>query len=182
MKFNFKLFVFGSFVFLCVLFLIGLHISEGNNHTVQLQIIKQLFKDKENEYINKRSTLLSTNKKLSEKLNEPYRGTTILKESEILFQNYTPSDKHAIVTMVGSSSYMHGYWLGAISLFQSLREVKTRVPNIVVMVRTTDNIPDVAFDIYENLGVKVILIEHIELDKLIVDIPGTWGKSCLFLL
>jgi len=92
-------------------------------------------------------------------------------------QDYTPSDKHAIVTMFGYERYDNAYWMGALAMIQSLREVKTRVPNIVAMVRHRGMVPPVAWAAFERLGVKLIDIQNIDLSKLNADIPGTWSGA-----
>lgn len=131
--------------------------------------------EKRNNFETKQTALLDQLSTLKTAYESPYRGRTLVTENRLVLQEYTPSDKHAIVTMIGSSSHVHCYWMGAVSMIQSLREAQTRVPNIIVMVRNPILIPEVAYDAFKRLGAELILIENLPLDELNVEIPGTWG-------
>jgi hypothetical protein len=141
------------------------HSSQGANQFQEFETLEKELK----EIITEKQEILKTG----------YGGSTLLLENRLVFQNYTPSDRHAIVTMIGCSSYVHSYWMGGLALIQSLREVQTRVPNIVVMIRRNQGeIPDFAFEAFERLGVQLIDIDRIELAPH-VEIPGTWGMVYL---
>lgn len=132
------------------------------------------------EFQSSRQVLQSEISQLLVEARDPYKGRTLTTENKLVLQEYTPNDKHAIVTMIGAESYMHAYWMGAVAVIQGLREVKTRVPNIVVMVRKIENIPETASVAFERLGAQLISIEGLDLSKLNVDIPGTWGNLHFF--
>jgi len=134
----------------------------------------EIFIEKELHWIQEEEALKSKIKEQQTILEDGYGGRTLITENRLIFQNYTPSDKHAIVTMIGSASYVHSYWMGALAMIQSLREVQTRVPNIVVMCRMLQLVPEFALKAFEKLNATVIPIENIPLDELHVDIPGTW--------
>ena len=119
---------------------------------------------------------------------QKYKGTTVVHEYEPLQQQeeYLPSDRHAIITMVGSVYWENAYWLGALVVAQSLREVNTRVPNIIVMVRGHSELPSFAVDAFKRLDVQLVNIEAIYKNDSVARMPGTWGKKIvryfLFLL
>ena len=112
---------------------------------------------------------------LSNIAKEEYRGRTLTLDTDLILEEYIPNDKHAIVTMIGFPNVMHPYWMGAIGLIQSLRESKTRVPHIVVMVRSNSTVPHVAIDVFDKLNVEIINIDSFDLDTLNVDTPTIWG-------
>lgn len=107
-------------------------------------------------------------------MRETKNTTVLIPGTKLHFETYFVSKKHAIVTMAGSS-WVQPYWLGAVALVQSLREVHTRVPNILVMVRSsqTDGFPPQARKTLESLGAQLIMIDDIDLGPHI-EVPSVW--------
>ena len=140
----------------------------------QLEELESTWKQKEVEWEEKLND--PEVEEMKELAKHPYRGRTLTTENRLVFQNYTVSDRHAFVTMIGSTSHVHPYWMGALAMIQSLREVETRVPNIVVMVRKTELIPSFAMDAFERLGAQLRFIDNLPMSELNVEIPGTWGQ------
>jgi hypothetical protein len=168
-----------SVVMVLGIFLLLLKLLGNQQEAFSGQIIDQqaVFKQKELAWLQEEATLKQQIKEREDLLADGYGGRTLITENKLVFQNYTPSDKHAIVTMIGSASYVHSYWMGALAMIQSLREVQTRVPNIIVMCRLYQLVPEFALKAFEKLNATVLPIENIPLEELNVDIPGTWGKK-----
>lgn len=163
-----------------VCYAIGLYI-EANRRSYEMQ--QFIFTLEDDDFAVKRKQFEFKKQELEDKIEklkviatQPNRGTTVLNEDELIFEDYIPSDKHAIVTMIGAETYMHAYWMGAAAVIQGLREVKTRVPNIIVMIRAHDVLPPIAKTTFQRLGAKLVPIPGIDKRKLNVDIPGTWSK------
>lgn len=138
---------------------------------------------REEEWLQQKRAFLEAEEALREKsermaavAEEPFKGTTVITDNRIIHQEYEPNPRHAFVTMMGSTSYVHSYWMGALAMIQSLREVQTRVPNIVVMARGLELVPPSAIAAFERLGVEIIPIEEFQRSKYI-EIPGTWDAA-----
>ena len=96
---------------------------------------------------------------------------------EIKFQNYEPNDRHAIVTLLNEKAPFR-YWMGALSLMQSLRDVRTRVPNLVILLVMPSERAQLIQPVMaalERLGVEIIRIESIDTPEHVY-IPGTWSN------
>ena len=113
-------------------------------------------------------------------VDEGFGGRTLLPENKLVLREYEASNSHAIVTMIGGSSAVNSYWMSALAMIQSLREVKTRVPNIIVMTRANTSLPEFAKEAFGRLNATLVTIETLQERKLNVKIPGTWGN--LFLI
>jgi len=130
--------------------------------------------EKQSQYEQKIESLRLYIERIRDDAEDKYRGRTLTTENKLVLQEYTPSDRHAIVTMFGSSSYVHAYWMGALAMIQSLRESQTRVPHIIVMVRSDELVPQIGIDAFREIGAELVYIENLKLDELNVKIPGTW--------
>jgi len=88
---------------------------------------------------------------------------------------YIPDPRHTFATMAGSS-WVQPYWIGAIGLLQSLREVRTQVPNFIVLLRLNNReaFPVQARYVLEKLGARIVTVEDIPLPSF-VSIPSVWG-------
>lgn len=100
----------------------------------------------------------------------------VIPEAEIDFLDYSPDPTHAIITMMGSNSFYESYWMGVVSLVASMRLVKSRVPNFVVLLRET--VPPFAHRVLQKLNVTIIPIQDIKKASHL-EIPGVWGLYCL---
>lgn len=166
---KYQLILTGLVVCTCIVFLVSIHLSNNWEYKAEIQTVELFYEGKMENYNTQKSNLLARHNILSKKLNDPYRGTTIINESELELKPYIPSERHAIVTMIGSTTINYAYWTGAISLIQSLREVKTRVPNIIIILRYDKNIPEIAFNIFKNLGVTVLYLKDLQTGELPID-------------
>lgn len=167
------------FVALVVIyFFYCLHVRNNIEYAIEKEI-EELEKDwklKEVEYKRSKEELLDVIDVLQPLSEDPYKGKTII-DNRIVFQDYTPSDRHAIVTMIGSSSYVHAYWMGAVAMIQSLREVQTRVPHIIVLVKEKDQLPLIAEEALLRLGAELMPIENTMFKLESMQIPGTWAGA-----
>ena len=157
--------------------------KDALRHAEEIEWDKQ-WAEKKNSFEEKLKPLRSEVEQLRVLAEDPYKGKTLTDENKLILEDYEPSDRHAIVTMIGGDSYMHPYWMGALAVVQGLREAQTRVPNVIVMIRSQAyaKMPKFALDAFKRLGVQIIHIEGLNLKDLNVDIPGTWGEWEVFLL
>ena len=167
--------ILGSLLVVVLLILIYLTAEKELSIKQEMKEMELDWFRKEEDWNAKLADIERGNKELKKLADDPYGGRTLTLENKLVQDWYVPSDRHAIVTMVGFPSSWHPYWMGAIGLIQSLRESQTRIPHIVVMVRDGSEMPKVAKKAYENLGAELIYIENFDLESLDVDIPGTWG-------
>jgi hypothetical protein len=87
------------------------------------------------------------------------------------FEPYTPSDRHAIVTIATAS-----HWPNALAFFASVLETQTRVPNLVLIRPKGDQwAPDVE-QIFSSMGVRFYDLEPVPLYPN-VKIPGGWDVA-----
>eukprot|EP01096_Ripella_sp_DP13-Kostka_P016432 TRINITY_DN8003_c0_g1_i1.p1 TRINITY_DN8003_c0_g1~~TRINITY_DN8003_c0_g1_i1.p1 ORF type:complete len:447 (-),score=183.70 TRINITY_DN8003_c0_g1_i1:27-1367(-) len=115
-------------------------------------------------------------------------GSTIFNRSRINERPYSPNgEKHAIVTAFGGLSDVP-QWLGVVTLARSLREVHTRVPDIIALdYSNSDAVPELAHTILKELGVQVFSIDTSFLQKLgfhvnraFLDWGQVWSRLLLF--
>jgi hypothetical protein len=103
-----------------------------------------------------------------------YLNTTFLPKKLVLHP-YTPNPKHAIVTLANKP-----YSALAVTLVASLREVKTRVPNIIVISHDNNPINEDAIQQIKQLGGDPRIIPAIKHTSA-MNIPGGegtfWGAA-----
>lgn len=106
----------------------------------------------------------------------------VIPEHKLDLKPYTLSNRHAIVTMIGTTGYKafgtsrrYSYWKSALALIQGLREVKTRVPNILVLSGHLELLAKEVQDCFERLGAKFVILEDIKLGEN-MKVAGHWSK------
>ena len=150
----------GRLMMLAVLTLIALgsavwFLQENQRLEQEILEFEEKWKKEQHDWNN------SLNKQIEKKTRlEFLHGSSIFNRSNIIEHPYaTKDERHAIVTAFGGLGDVP-QWLGVVTLVRSLREVHTRVPDIIALdYSQPDSLPPLAHTILRDLGVQIISID-----------------------